>query len=98
MRSSTDLIIQLEAQADLSDIYQYTQRAWNEQQADGYEALIHRAFQRIRLFPEIGRVATDDDPVIREYAVQQHVILYRHDAIADAVVILRVVNPRRIRR
>lgn len=98
MRSSTDLIIAPEAEDDIDDIYEYTRRTWSERQADRYHDLIRDGFLRIQTFPEMGRVASDVNPSIREYALRNHIILYRHDVDINAVVILRVVNPRRLRR
>ncbi len=98
MKSSTDLIIALEDEDDIDDIYEYTRGTWSERQANRYHDLIRDGFLRIQALPEIGRVASDQDPAIREYAVRQHVILYRHDPDAATVMILRVVNPHRIRR
>ena len=96
MRSSTDLIVSPEAEDDLRDIYGYTRETWDERQADAYGALVDHAFRRIQTFPQIGRVAADDNPSVREYAVQNHLILYRYDH--GTVTILRIVNPRRLRR
>lgn len=96
MRSNTDLVIAPEAEDDIDDIYEYTRRTWNAGQADRYHGLIRDGFLRIQTFPEIGRTAFDD-AAIRQYPLQHHVVLYRHDADANLVTILRIVNPRRLR-
>lgn len=98
MRSSTELIVLPEAEYDIRDIYQYTRETWPRAQADTYDDFLEHAFHRIQTFPEIGRMAADDDPSIREYALRQHIVIYRHDLDANVMTVLRVVNPRRLRR
>jgi len=69
---------------------------WGNTQADAYVDLIDSAFRRIQTFPEIGMVADETRPNLREYQLEYHLILYRREP--NAVTILRVINPRRLRR
>ena len=98
MRSSIRLIITSEAELDVEEIAQYTLEHWGDERVDAYRARLMRSFRQLQTFPEIGRVADNDDPTIREFALEHHTILYRHDADANLVTILRIVNPRRLRR
>jgi toxin ParE1/3/4 len=98
MRSSTDLIVSPEAEDDLRDIYGYTRETWSSAQADAYDAVLNRAFQRIQSFPELGVSVSSSDPAVRELVLRHHSVIYRHDMDANVVTILRIVNPRRLRR
>lgn len=98
MRSSIRLIITSEAELDVEEIAQYTLEHWGDERVDAYRARLMRSFRQLQTFPEIGRVADNDDPTIREFALEHHTILYRHDPDANLVTILRIVNPRRFRR
>lgn len=98
MTSRTRMVITAEARSTIEAIYTYTMAAWDERQADAYDDMLNRAFRRIQTFPWIGRVASDEDTAIREYPLRNHIILYRHDVDIDTVTILRIVNPRRLRR
>lgn len=97
MTSHTELRFTRLAEANIRDILQYSVRTWGTDQRDTYAEILANAFHRIRLFPEIGRVS-GDDPTIRELHLEHHTILYRYDTDANAVIILRVINPRRLRR
>ena len=57
---------------------------------------LNDAFRQIQAFPDIGKVTDESRPNIRQYQVEHHLILYRREP--GAVTILRVVNPRRLRR
>lgn len=96
MTSSIELTFSLRAEANIRDILQYTLQTWGTGQRDAYQKTLENAFQRIRAFPDLGRAAASSDPAIRELRLQHHTIVYRHDA--EAVTILRLVNPRQLRR
>lgn len=96
MTSNIELRFTLRAEANIRDILQYTVKTWGTDQREAYRRTLENAFQHIRAFPEIGRVVEDGDPTIREFHLEHHTIVYRRDTAA--VVILRVVNPRRLRR
>lgn len=92
MPSGTNLIISPDAEVDIRDILRYTLETWGRPQRNAYFSNLKQAARRIQTFPEIGREREDG---VREYAIRQHVILYRHEG--DAVTILRVMHPRRLR-
>ena len=93
-KSSTDLIIDPEAEQDIQDILQYTLDTWGDDQVEAYWSVIWDAFQRIRVFPEMGR--RRPFPNEREVVLAHHIIVYRHHR--NIVTVLRILNPRRRRR
>lgn len=96
MTSNTDLAVTVEARATIEEVYLYTLDKWVERQADAYELVLHNAFRRIQAFPDLGRALSSSDPAIRELALPYHTVIYRHDP--GTVTILRIINPRRLRR
>ncbi len=96
MTSSISLRISPRAERDVETVLRYSLRIWGEEQRILYDALLWEAFRRIQAFPDIDRVTDEDRPRRREYHLEHHTILYRH--AHDAVTILRVINPRRLRR
>ena len=95
MKSGIDLIILPEAEQDIVDILQYTLETWGEDQETAYWSTLWDAFQRIQLFPDIGRPQSSSSPYIRELLLAHHSIVYRREP--DQIVILRVLNPQRRR-
>lgn len=91
MTSSTELRFTEDAQQDIDQIQQYTFIEWGQDQLEQYQSVLYNAFERIRSFPEIGRIQNDDT---REYAIRQHVILYRYED--NLVTVLRVMHPWRL--
>ncbi len=96
MTSSIELKFSRRAEANIRNILQYTRATWGNEQEDRYQNTLRDAFRRIQAFPDIGMVADETRPNLREYHLEHHLILYRR--APDAVTILRVINPRRLRR
>ncbi len=95
MTSSISLAISARARTHFEDILQYTLATWGTGQRDLYENTLYEAFERIRIFPDIGHPAAGQPSNIREYHLEHHVIQYRRES--SRVVILRIVSPRRRR-
>lgn len=95
MTSSTELRLSLRAEANIRNILQYTLQTWGTGQRDAYQQRLGQAFLTIRDFPDIGYPVAAGSP-IRAYHLEHHTIVYRRDP--ETVTILRVVNPRRLRR
>ena len=87
----------MRAEANIRNILQYTLQTWGPGQRDAYQQRLGQAFLTIRDFPDIGHPLGADGR-IRAFHLEHHTILYRHDADANLVTILRIVNPRRLRR
>lgn len=95
MTSRIDLRFSLRAEAKIRDIMQYTLVTWGTGQKDAYQRRLEQAFLSIRDFPDNGYPVTANSRV-RAYHLEHHTIVHRHDP--DAVTILRIVNPHRLRR
>lgn len=92
MTSSIRLRFTQRANRDIDDILQYTLDQWGLAQMRAYEQALFDAFEKLRRFPETGRVHEDG---LREFVLRHHVILYRFDA--DTITVLRVMHQRRLR-
>lgn len=77
------------AHRDLLDIWQYTRRTWNEDQADSYLIEIDRAIRGIAAGELIG---TPHEYQYRKRRVKAHVIFYREND--SEIVIIRVLHVR----
>jgi toxin ParE1/3/4 len=81
------------ARRDVTEILQYTEESWGRHQRNVYLRDLVRAGRQLATFPEMGR---DADNGIRELVLRHHVVLYQYDD--ESVTILRVLNPRQLRR
>ena len=95
MTSPIRLSVAPRAQRDRASILQYTLVTWGADQRDVYDEILDDAFRRVQAFPDIGHPIEGKPSNLREYHLEHHVIQYRR--APDAVVILRIVNPRRRR-
>ncbi len=93
MTSRISLAITARARSHIEDILQYTLKTWDVGQRDRYETILYNAFERIRLYPDIGHPAHGKPADVREYHLPHHIIFYRREP--ERVVILRIVSPRR---
>jgi toxin ParE1/3/4 len=93
MKSGIRLQFSEDAQQDIDDIHQYTFDEWGYDQMVRYQSVLYAGFERIRAFPEIGRLR---DELTREFRLGSHVVLYRY--AAGMVTILRVIHPRQLSR
>lgn len=95
MTSSTRLIVTWQAREDIQDVFRYTSEVWGEDQAEAYDELLDRAFILLRDFPELGHASISPGDQ-REHHVRNHCVVDSYSD--DTVTILRIVNPRRMRR
>jgi plasmid stabilization system protein ParE len=95
MTSRIELVVSARAEQDRTGILRYTYSTWGEQQLIAYDRILEQAFDRIRLFPDIGHPVEGKPSNIHEYVLPHHVIQYRREP--KRVVILRLMNPRRRR-
>jgi toxin ParE1/3/4 len=93
MTSSIEVIILPRARQDIRNILQYTFDTWGTGQREAYLDILERAFERLRVYPDIGHPAYGKPAGVREYQLEHHIIFYRRDP--DRVVILRIVSLRR---
>ena len=81
------------AQADLSQIWDYSARNWGEAQADRYILAIRDACAAIADGDKPGRAIDDIRPGYRTLAVQSHFLFYR---VADTglIDVVRILHQR----
>lgn len=80
------------AQADIEQIWEYTQERWDADQADGYNRELQHAIERAAAHPHIGRSCEDIRPGYFKIAVGSHVAFYQ--VTADAIIIVRILHQR----
>jgi toxin ParE1/3/4 len=81
------------AESDLTDILQYTETRWGDEQADLYQAKLERAFVELAEFPMLGRVRSDLPRGYRSRLVEEYVIYYRVEG--DTIFVSRIAHERR---
>jgi len=81
------------AQADLSEIWDYSARNWGTEQADHYILGIRDACAALAEGRKRGRAIDDVRPGYRKLAVQSHFLFYR---ITDAgmIDVVRILHQR----
>jgi toxin ParE1/3/4 len=80
------------AEADLSNIWNYTEETWGKRQASEYFAALDRMLHSIVGFPEIARLRAEFDPPVRIHPFRKHLIIYQIDG--DQIDVMRVLNAR----
>lgn len=67
------------AEADLSDIWDYTVAAWGQQQAVDYLSALDRMIASLTEFPEMARVRDEFVPPVRIHPFRKYLIIYQTD-------------------
>ncbi len=80
------------AQADLEEIWDYTEARWSRDQAEIYVRQIKTAIENLAADPSRGRACDDVRAGYRKYPVGSHVLFYR--VRPDGVDIVRVLHGR----
>jgi plasmid stabilization system protein ParE len=91
MTSSIEVIILPRARQDIRNILQYTFDTWGSAQRDAYRDILERAFERLRVYPDLGHPAYGKPVGVRTLHLAHHNIHYRRE-------LNRVVSPRRGQR
>ena len=78
------------AQDDIQAVLQHTYETWGEIKQIEYTAAFNRAFERLLVFPEVGRLRSEIGKDLRSIRVESHVIFYR--ITGEEVIIERVVH------
>lgn len=89
-----ELFISNRAQEDLRQIWRYI-AAENPAAADRLLLRIDDKLQILRDFPGMGTLRDDIRPGFRMLVVGNHLLLYEHDTLNDAVELIGVVDGRR---
>ena len=80
------------AQADLSEIWDYTARRWGEAQAERYTREIQATYEGLSLGTLVGLSAEDIRPGYHKFGVGSHVMYYRERA--GTLEIVRILHRR----
>ena len=80
------------AQADLSDIWDYTARTWSPSRAEVYLQGLNERLRLLCDHPEIERERLEIKPAVRLHRYGSHLIVYRIED--DHLAIIRVVHNR----
>jgi toxin ParE1/3/4 len=79
------------AQADLDDIWDYTERTWNKDQAERYVRAIREACEALALRRKTGRSAAVFRAGYFQYAVGSHFIFYTLSK-GQVVEVIRILH------
>lgn len=90
--SNHRLVVTQGARKNLQHIGRYTRQHWGPDQRERYLRNLEQAMERIRGFPDLGRVRDEVGVGVRSYVCADHVIYYRVDA--DTVIVLRILHVR----
>lgn len=85
--------LSIEADQDISDIYDYTLLEFGDDQAIAYLADLEPILLKLVKFPELGRERTAIRAGLRSSAYQNHVIFYR--ILETHIRVVRVLHGSR---
>jgi toxin ParE1/3/4 len=88
----TRYVLSPSAQADLSEIWEYSAARWGDGQAEVYLRQIQAAIETIAADPRRGRRCDDIRAGYSKYAAGSHVVFYRQGGAGVDVV--RVLHQR----
>ncbi len=80
------------ARADLGDIWRYTAKTWNPDQADAYLTGMTATFDTLADMPGIGRLYHEFTPLVRLHVHRSHLIVYQDTS--GGIDIIRVLHMR----
>lgn len=80
------------ARADLSQIWDYTERRWDTGQAENYVTEIRAPIERIAADPRRGHACDGIRKGYRRYGIGSHLVFYVETA--DSVDIIRILHQR----
>lgn len=89
----TGYLLSPAAQADLSEIWDYSARNWGREQANRYVLRIREACEALAEGRRQGRAIDDIRPGYRKLAVQSHVLFYRLTE-AGLIDVVRILHQR----
>ena len=77
------------AKADLNDIWEYSAKQWNIEQAEAYMRALDATFHLLVLNPRLGRNIDDIRKGYFKFSTASHILIYRvHKAQVEIVRIL----------
>lgn len=85
--------LSIEADQDISDIYDYTYLEFGDDQAITYLADLEPVLLKLVDYPELGRARPEIRAGLRSFAYQNHVIFYR--ILETHIRVVRVLHGSR---
>lgn len=82
------------AQADLEQIWDYTCRWWNDDQAEAYVRVIQHAIELVADSPLIGRSCEEVRAGYRRHSAGSHTLYYRVGAGGEVIEVVRILHKR----
>jgi len=86
------LVLSPLAEADFTDIIQYTLETWGDSQALAYSTVLDKALTLIQKNPHIGHSRPELSTEHRVFPAGQHIIVYR--VTAEAIYVSRILHGR----
>lgn len=80
------------AQTDLEDIWDYTFKRWDGDQAEHYVQQIRQTIEQLAGMPKLGRVCDDVREGYRKYPVGSHIVFFR--VRPDHIDVIRILHNR----
>ena len=87
-----DYVLSPQAQADLDEIWDYTDERWGVAQATRYVRELQRAIETVARDPRRGRACDDIRPGYRKFSAGAHIIFFL--LVGDQVQIVRILHQR----
>ncbi|MEO1638799.1 MAG: type II toxin-antitoxin system RelE/ParE family toxin [Pseudomonadota bacterium] len=86
------ILFRPQAEADIADIWAYTDEIWGQQKAADYLAALEQMLQSVAAFPEMARLRSDFDPPVRIHPFRKHLIIYQTDG--TMLDVIRILHSR----
>jgi toxin ParE1/3/4 len=86
----TSYLLSPRAVADVEEIWDYTERRWDADQAERYNRVLEHGIEQIARDPRRGRRCDQIRPGYRKFSVGSHVIFYR--VLEEDVEIVRILH------
>jgi len=87
-----EYILSSMAEADIKEIWYYTEERWGSDKATEYTERLEHRFGELAKSPKIGRLRDDIQRGYRSYLAEKHVIIYRERQ--KSIEIARVLHSR----
>jgi toxin ParE1/3/4 len=80
------------ALADIEEIWDYTERRWDADQAERYIRLLKQGIEQVVRDPRRGRSCDHIRPGYRKYLIGSHVVFFQ--IIEETIEIVRILHQR----
>jgi toxin ParE1/3/4 len=80
------------ALADIEEIWDYTERRWDADQAERYNRVLRQGIELVARDPRRGRSCDHIRPGYRKYSIGSHVVFFR--VIEEKIEVVRILHQR----